>query len=99
MALAHNGVLFLDELPEFQPRVLEALRQPLENGEIAIARANHHITYPARFQLVAAMNPCRCGMPDDDWQAERRRSESADPSPGREIAEKPPCVAFAIPWR
>ncbi len=57
VSLAHRGVLFLDELPEFQPAALDALRQPLETGEVVVARANHHITYPARVQLVAAMNP------------------------------------------
>jgi len=62
VSLAHNGVLFLDELPEFGPQALDSLRQPLETGEVMVARANYHIRYPARVQLVAAQNPCRCGL-------------------------------------
>jgi magnesium chelatase family protein len=65
VSLAHRGVLFLDELPEFPRQALESLRQPMESGRTTVSRAAAHITYPARFQLVAAMNPCRCGYLGD----------------------------------
>ncbi len=69
VSLAHLGVLFLDELPEFQRGVLDSLRQPIETGEAVVARANAHVRYPSRFQLVAAINPCRCGHLADIAQA------------------------------
>ena len=73
ISLAHHGVLFLDQLPKFQPQGLDSLRQPMESGHVAIARANHRVTYPARFQLVAAMNPCRCGQATEPGFACRRQ--------------------------
>jgi magnesium chelatase family protein len=69
ISLAHLGVLFLDELPEFARATLESLRQPVETGRATVARAQAHVTYPARFQLIAAMNPCRCGYLGDPSQA------------------------------
>ena len=78
ISLAHHGVLFLDELPEFPRTVLETLRQPIETGDVVVARANAHVRYPCRFMLVAAANPCRCGHLAD---------------PGRACARVPECGA------
>jgi magnesium chelatase family protein len=83
ISLAHKGVLFLDELPEFNRDVLESLRQPLENGNITVARANSHVNYPSRFQLVSAMNPCRCGYIDDAERCCTRAPKCANEYQGK----------------
>ena len=64
--MAHNGILFLDEIAEFSQNAIETLRQPIETKNITIARANFHLTYPAAFWLIAAMNPCKCGFLYED---------------------------------
>jgi magnesium chelatase family protein len=83
VSLAHNGVLFLDELPEFAPNVLDSLRQPLESGETVIARANARVSYPSRVQLIAAMNPCKCGLAGTPGHTCRRGKACVDDYQGR----------------
>ena len=96
VSLAHLGVLFLDELPEFQRAVLDSLRQPLETGTVSVARANAHVTFPARVQLVAAMNPCRCGHLGDPALGLLARAALRRRLPGQGVGpvarpDRPPC--------
>ena len=83
ISLAHNGVLFMDEFPEFPRPVLETLRQPIETGEVIVARANAHVKYPCRFMLVAAANPCKCGYMSDPARACSRAPDCGNDYMGR----------------
>ena len=83
ISLAHNGVLFMDEFPEFPRAVLETLRQPIETGEVMVARANAHVKYPCRFMLVAAANPCKCGYLSDPARACARVPQCGEDYMGR----------------
>ena len=105
ISLAHNGVLFLDELPEFDRRVLEALRQPLEEGRVTISRAARSSSFPARFMLVAAMNPCPCGFHGDlrrpcrctDPQIQRYASRISGPLRDRiDLVVEVPAVGSSV---
>ncbi|MBV2359965.1 YifB family Mg chelatase-like AAA ATPase [Thalassococcus sp. CAU 1522] len=104
ISLAHNGVLFLDELPEFPRTVLETLRQPIETGQVMVARANAHVSYPCRFLLVAAANPCKCGYLSDPGRACSRAPQCGEDYLGRisgplmdrfDLRVEVPPVAFA----
>lgn len=110
ISLAHQGVLFLDELPEFPRQVLEALRQPLETGQVSVARAQAHVTYPAQFQLIAAMNPCRCGYLTDATRACNKAPKCGKEYQGKlsgplldridihiDVPEVPPAEIFGAP--
>jgi magnesium chelatase family protein len=83
ISLAHNGVLFMDEFPEFPRTVLETLRQPIESGEVMVARANAHVKYPCRFMLIAAANPCKCGYLSDPNRACSRAPNCGEDYIGR----------------
>lgn len=83
ISLAHNGILFMDEFPEFSRQVLETLRQPIETGDVVVARANAHVRYPCKFMLVAAANPCKCGFMTDPEQACGRAPQCGEDYMGR----------------
>jgi predicted ATPase with chaperone activity len=97
VSLAHNGVLFLDELPEFARPTLEALRQPIVSRRVSIARANHHVTYPARFQFVAAINPPAAAISTmRPWPALARPNAPSTTSPR---SRAPSSTASTCMWR